>query len=209
MALTTYGGLKTAIADWLARTDLTSYIPDFVKLAEARIARALRTTTTIGTMTLNAEKVALAATVAELRSIRLVSGSASQDTPLTIVTPEVLAELRAGGANVTGRPEYAAVVGSQLVLYPTPDASYTAEIIFFEALTALTTDGSTNTVLTNAPDVYLYLSLAAAEPFLKNDERLALWKSQGDEAMNELQIQRQRQEYGASVRRARLPQVFG
>ena len=35
----TYSGLKASVADWLKRTDLTSNIPDLVKLAEARIAR--------------------------------------------------------------------------------------------------------------------------------------------------------------------------
>ena len=37
MALDTYGGLKTAVGVWLNRADLTSYIPDFIKLAEQRI----------------------------------------------------------------------------------------------------------------------------------------------------------------------------
>jgi len=34
MAISTYSELKTAIADWTARDDLTSYIDNFIDLAE-------------------------------------------------------------------------------------------------------------------------------------------------------------------------------
>ena len=42
MAITTYAELKTAIANWLNREDLTSVIPDFISLAEADFNRKLR-----------------------------------------------------------------------------------------------------------------------------------------------------------------------
>ena len=43
MALSTYSDLKTAIANFLARDDLTTQIPDFIRLAEARMSRELDT----------------------------------------------------------------------------------------------------------------------------------------------------------------------
>ena len=43
MALTTYEELKSSIADYLNRSDLTSVIPDFVTLCEADMNRTLRT----------------------------------------------------------------------------------------------------------------------------------------------------------------------
>ena len=42
MAITTYAELKSSIANWLNRDDLTSVIPDFISLAEAQIARDVR-----------------------------------------------------------------------------------------------------------------------------------------------------------------------
>ena len=42
MALATYSDLKTAVANYLARSDLTAVIPDFVRLAETRLRRELR-----------------------------------------------------------------------------------------------------------------------------------------------------------------------
>ena len=42
MAITTYAELKSSIANWLNRDDLTAVIPDFIALAEAQIARDIR-----------------------------------------------------------------------------------------------------------------------------------------------------------------------
>ena len=41
-AFTSYDNLKTNIADYLARSDLTEKIPMFVSLAEKRLTRDLR-----------------------------------------------------------------------------------------------------------------------------------------------------------------------
>ena len=43
MAIASYADLKTSIANFLARSDLTAQIPDFIQLAEARINRELET----------------------------------------------------------------------------------------------------------------------------------------------------------------------
>jgi hypothetical protein len=52
MALTTFSQLKTSIANYLNRSDLTGVIPDFITLAESKLNRNLRlrkmqTTTTL------------------------------------------------------------------------------------------------------------------------------------------------------------------
>ena len=42
MSLSTYSDLQTSIANYLARSDLTSQIPDFITFAENRLRRELR-----------------------------------------------------------------------------------------------------------------------------------------------------------------------
>ena len=42
ISFTNYEGLKAAVADWLGRDDLAERIPDFIALAERRMARELR-----------------------------------------------------------------------------------------------------------------------------------------------------------------------
>ena len=43
MAFTSYSDLKTTIASYLARSDLTAMIPTFIQLAELRLRREVRT----------------------------------------------------------------------------------------------------------------------------------------------------------------------
>ena len=43
MAIATYTDLQTSIANFLARSDLTAQIPDFIALAEASMSRELET----------------------------------------------------------------------------------------------------------------------------------------------------------------------
>jgi hypothetical protein len=207
MALTNYATLCTSIADWLNRSDLTVVIPDFVTLCEAELKRRLRRTTTRDTITIDGEAVDPPADMAELRSIYLVSDLPSQDTPLRLCTPEMLAERRARNGGVAGRPTDVAYVAGQLLFAPEPDQDYDAEIVYFTQLTALT-GVQTNAILTEAPDAYLYGSLLQAEPYLEHDDRIPVWREKFNDAIEQLNKVRESEEHNASLSAARLPMVF-
>lgn len=215
MALGTYSGLQAAIAGWLHRADLTTQIVDFITLAEARIARKLRYNISTAAISITSQTTTLATaigtskTISELRSIVLSTGNPSLDTPIRIVTPEVLADVRAIEGNQTGRPRWGAIYGGVLDVTPAPDTTYTANLIFFDGLTPLSTTNTTNEQLAIAPDAYLYGALLEAEGFLENDERVPIWKDRFEEGINDLHIWRDNQEFGASLRPGRLPRVFG
>jgi hypothetical protein len=51
MSIATYSELKTAVANYLARTDLTDQIPDFIRFAEIRLRRELRIRQMLKTVT--------------------------------------------------------------------------------------------------------------------------------------------------------------
>lgn len=208
MALTNYTELKASVADWLNRGDLTSQVKDFISLAEAEIRRRLRRSRVRATVTFTAETFSLPATLGELTSVRLVTGSTSQDLPIEICTPEILAEHKSVLA-ATGRPRFAAVVGAQLLLAPVPNAPYSAEIMYFEKLVSLSDAFPTNTTLTESPDLYLFGALMQAEGFLVHDERITTWENKFEKALAQLQIVRDNEEYGASLRPMRLPVRIG
>jgi len=208
-AFSTYTDLQATIAEWLDRTDLTNQIPAFISLAEAEIDRVLRRTVSRQTITITSETTNLAATIAELRSIRLVTASPWLDTTLDVVTPEMLADVRARAGNVAGRPQAASVIAGDIVVAPTPDQSYTAEIVAYLGLVPLSSTNATNTVLTEAPDLYLYGALKHSAPFLQHDERVPLWGELFQDALDQLHIRREREEHGANMRPMRLPVVFG
>jgi len=190
MAISTYAELQTAVSNWLDRSDLSSRVPEFISLAESRIARKLR----IREMETESDVSIVAGTrTAALptgfREVRRVYLNTNPITDLEyMASPDYWK--RYASTN-TGKPVVFTIEGSNLVFGPIPDAAYTAKVLHYKALDALAT--SAHGVFTANPDVYLYGSLLAAEPFLKNDKRVQLWKAMFDEALMELEAQNSKQ----------------
>lgn len=205
--LTSYVGLQDAVAQYLQRTDLTSQIPAFIQLAEAQIKRQLRRKSVRTTITIAQESTNLPSDCAEVRSLHLLTSSRWQDRPITVGTPEMLAETRARITSA-GRPIRAAMIARQLVVAPEPDRSYSADIVYFQQLTALSASQASNDVLTEAPDIYLFGALQESAAFLEHDERIDTWKKKFDDGIEEMNNIREREETNASLRPVRLPRAL-
>lgn len=210
MALSTYTELKAALADWANRTDLTSAIDyDFLPLCEAEMKRRIRRTTKTGTIYANAAEISPPADMAEPISLTLDSGNPYSDVPLKIVTPQKLAEVKAWYGNVTGRPTHVAYYNSKFQFAPEPDQSYDCTVVYAMQFTALSAGNTTNAVLTEAPDAYLYGCLLQMASYLEHQERIAEFQSKFDKAIDQLNEVRQREEYGAGYVEMRLPFTIG
>lgn len=211
MPISNYTTLQSEIADWLARDDLTAKIPTLIQLAEAKIGRKLRRKTLRGSLPLDEYAVDLTqlASFGELRSLHLTTGMPGHDGPVRIGSPEQLAEIRQT-YSLPGVPRWGCVVGDELLLGPTPDQTYSAEATYYEKLQPLAdaVTGS-NSILIEAPDIYLWGALMMAAPYLEHDERIPTWKTSFDEGIAELDAQREREEYTAGIRPVRLPVVYG
>ena len=206
MALGTYTELKDAIADWLDRSDLTARIPDFIALAEARINRELRIRPmeVRSTMVTTADQqyFQLPGGYIQMRNMQL---NTNPTTPLEYITPEMLDRLY--GSTTSGKPRAYSLIGDEIQLAPIPDSTYTVEMAFYEKFTSLG-DGTSGTVTsnwltTNAPDLLLYGALMEAEPFIKNDERIPVWLSGYNNAIDKLQKADQRDRHSGSAMRVR------
>ena len=206
MALSTFTELKDAIADWLDRSDLTARIPDFIALAEARINRELRIRPMEVRSTMNAtvdqQYFNLPGGYIQMRNIQL---NTNPTTPLEYITPEMLDRLY--GSSTKGKPRAYTLIGDEIQLAPIPDSAYTLEMAFYEKFTALG-DGTSGTVTSNwltknAPDILLYGALMEAEPFIKNDERVAVWLNGYGNAIDKLQKADQRDRHSGSAMRVR------
>lgn len=198
MAIGTYSELQTAAANWLDRTDLTSRIPEFVALAEARFNRKLRAPDMItkdAAFSVDGQYVALPTGFLDAVRFTLTT---SPVTLLEYVTPEQMAEWRETRTS-SGKPRYYSVVGGNFEFLPTPDSTYTATLVYHKAIDGLATTDP-NWLLTSHPDIYLYGTLLAAEPYLKNDERVVVWKAMLDEALMELRIVNDRKRVGSTPR---------
>lgn len=201
MAITTNAELETAVANWLDRSDLTSRIPEFVVLAEARFNRVLRAPdmlTRNDSFTVDSQYETLPTGFIEAKRVVLLT---SPVTVLEYLTPEEMAEKRETVSS-SGKPAYYSVIGGNFEFLPTPAQAYTASVLYYARLTAVSS--SFNWLATSHPDIYLYGALVAAEPYLKNDERLLLWRSQLDQALAELAVMNDRKQVpGAAVPRSR------
>jgi len=83
----------------------------------------------------------------------------------------------------TGQPEfYADYDYSHWLIVPTPDVTYTAEILYYELPPLLDEENQTNWLSAFAPNLLLYGALLEATPFLKNDDRIQTWQGFYDRA---------------------------
>lgn len=198
MAIGTFAELKTAIANFLARDDLTDRIPEFISLAEARMGRELgtRSQTKRATATLTAGD-AFVSLPTDLRSIRQIKLNTSPIEVLEYYTPISL-DTRYS-SNSTGKPRGYSIIGSEVKFAPTPDSSYTAEIVYGEGIDELSDSNTSNIILTRHPDAYLYGSLASAGVYLMDDGKTALYEQLFTRAISEIKREEDESQYAGSA----------
>jgi len=196
--LNNYNGLKAAIADWLERYDLDDAIPDFIQLAESRIKRRVRDITALtevaatNWMLTNHPDVYLFGSLVEAipyigNDERIPLWQAKYDAALL--------EVRRPDTD-TGLSDYAGLKAAvaDWLNRPDIDDSIPEFITLAEArikrrirdIDSLSVSNTTNWVLTNHPDVYLFGALAEASPYLGNDERSVLWQAKYEAALSEV-----------------------
>lgn len=168
MAITSYATLQTELSNYTHRTDLSAEYDTWIGLVESELNLELRTRQQIIATTLSAttNTVALPADFLQMRNLELAT---SPIEPLRFVTSEQrdLYDRQAS----TGKPRLYDIVGSNLILSPTPDQTYTLNIEYYAKIPALPTN-ATNWLITNFPHVYLYGCLAQAGAYITDNDRL-------------------------------------
>lgn len=200
MSLSSYSDIKQAVANWLNRDDLGSFVPDFISLGEDRIYRDLRirameTTTSDTTAT---GSIAVPSGYLEMKHV-YVDGTPIM--PLKRMTAEQLYQnypLRSS----TDKPQFFARDGDSFIFGPYPDAAYTVYMTYFIRLSALSDTNNTNWFTTNAPSILLWASLLEAEPFIQNDDRIPIWKAKYEEIRDNVKVENDRELYSGSPLRA-------
>ena len=200
MSLANYSDIQSAVANWLNRNDLNSYIPDFIALGEDRIYRDLRIRAmeTALTDTIASGTIAVPSGYLELKNIYIAT---SPIQPLQRRTAEWIYQnypLR----SVSGKPIFIARDAGNFIFGPYPDSGYAIAGTYYARLAALSSTNTTNWFTANAPSILLWASLLEAEPFIQNDERLVLWKTKYEEIKENISVEDQREIYSGSPMRA-------
>ena len=197
MSITNYSDLQATIASYLARTDLTAQIPDFIQLAETRLRRDLRirqmlkvvtTTTTNGDGT-----VELPSDFLQMRDLHI------NTNPITVLKYESPSNFyRNTWSTVTGIPVQYTILAQEFQFAPKPDTNYTLQMMYYAAPPYLGNTNPSNVFLANCPDLVLYGALGEAAPYLMDDARLNTWASMYDRGLAALTVSDDQGEYSGS-----------
>ena len=203
MAISTYTELKSTIANWLNRSDLTSEISDdFIKLVEADLNAKLRIRQMeqIDTITINSETETVPTGFIAVRSFYILSGSTKYH--LNYITPANLFAIK--GGSTTGLPRVYTIESDngveQFRFAPSPDATYTGYLQYYKAFTPLSSANASNYILASHPAIYLYGTLFHAANFIGGIDQgqSQMWLSMYQTALERLEDNDQNDSFGGS-----------
>jgi len=195
MALANYTDLKASVADFLNRSDLTSVIPDFITMAEAELNRTLRVREmSVRTQApIDSQYVKLPDDFLGMRNIDLLTDPV---TPMTYKNLQNLDIHRASDA--TGKPIYYSIMQNNIEFAPVPDGDYTIEIVYYQKVPSLSAN-STNWLLTDHPDAYLYGTLMHSAPYLQADERIGVWAGKYQQVIQQITTSDEKAKFSGST----------
>lgn len=160
-------------------------IPRLINLAERRIARELKIQGFINVVTTTIEGGQSVVTKPDRwrDTVSITIGTGINNENRKSLFARAYEYLRSfwPDATATGEPEfYSDYDYNHWLLAPTPDADYPVEILYYQLPPLLDEEHQTNWLTENAPELLLYGTLLEATPFLKNDERIAVWQNMYD-----------------------------
>jgi hypothetical protein len=173
MALTTYAELQASIASWLARDDLTLFIPDYITLFECDAARRLKVRPQATTTTLTPSS-GIATLPTDYLGYQRVTWTGSPIHGLEYVAPALYATYLNSGSGI---PTVFTIEGTSLKVAPSNDSDLTFS--YFQRTSAVA--AGLQWLFNNHVDAYLTGSLAQASAFNKDFDPAGTWLARCDE----------------------------
>lgn len=170
-APTTYAELLTTVENYTHRGNITADVPMLVQMGEAWLntelkARDMITTADITTSTTD-NFVALPTGFREM-----ISFTDDYGDPLNQATYEQIERLRYG--RTSQRPDHYAI-GSRIDFESADSVARTFKLTYYQSLDIVNSNAPALAVLGKYPNLYVYASMLNFEPFIKNDQRAAMW----------------------------------
>lgn len=216
MAIDTYAKLQSELLDTVNRYDLAADVTRFtpgtiegavkraIRRTEIRVQRRLRVpqmeARTTGTFSTSNDYIAAPS---DFLAVKLfyVDGD-----PIQILSTKNLTQLYADAPTAgAGKPDSFAVSGTRIYIRPKPDSAYTYVLFYFQDIPALTDTNTSNWLLVDAPDVYLYGGMVELTAHLAEDERIQVWKGGLDEAIADVAQDATVSRYSGVPLQPRLP----
>lgn len=193
----TYNELKEVIADFANRGDLQKQIPLFIQLTEARLNRDVRHW--------RMEKRAAAEVVGErfplpcdwVETIKVKADG----RPLRLADAFMVDAVDHEHHRPSAGNLYYRHTGDQLELFPAQDKPVSFELEFIAKVPSLGDNQTTNWLLDEFPDVYIYGAMLQVAPFLHDDQRVPIWAQAYGEAVSAANLSSDRAKYSGTALR--------
>lgn len=198
MALSTFSGLKTAVANWTHRDDLYDIAPDFITLVENRINRSLRVIQQEEIALLTVDTTAgytygFAALPTDFLAVRTIYVESSPIQELTYVTPNEMDRLSQSGQPLA----HYTISRDQIRLDGT--SSSNIYLNYYAKVAALSVSNETNWLVDQYPDVYLYGVLAEAFSYCQADDQATKYGQLFIDSIDSLQRSNSTRKSGQSM----------
>lgn len=194
---TTFESLKTDVKGYIERggsttsdPDVFAQIPRLINLCERNISDRLKL---LGQIEILRDLSGLVINQAIItkpdrwrQTVSLNFGTGTDNMTMTPIFPRSYEYCRMfwPDQSAVGVPAFYADYDYQhYLIVPTPEATYPLEGIFYMQPQLLDDVNQTNFFSTYTPAVLLYGTLLEAAPYLKNDERIAVWEKKFNEGL--------------------------
>lgn len=174
--ISTYSELKSAIYKWLVKDSSDPFfnsdmIDNIIFMAENELNRRLRVRQMRDTATLD---ITAADNTTDAPTGFIEAYSIYLDSPVQEIQSASAGIFSRDGLYLqTGNPSYFYIKGDSFVWGPVPDSTYTATLDFYKKIPNLSSTQTTNNVLRDFPDLYLFSCLKQAYIAAQDIEREA------------------------------------
>jgi hypothetical protein len=172
MAIANYGDLKSAVAEWLAKSNLSARASDFIDLASTRIyygSGGPAKTEPVRTLEMQAFEAPVPVSrvitlpARYLNTIRLSGSTGSAGWTLEPISPAAISEYE----TYSGLPSYYTFLEGGILLSGQSAATYRHD--YYRSFVPFSADDDTNALLTKAPGLWLYGAAIEASLYQKDD----------------------------------------
>jgi len=178
----TYDSLVENIQSYLERNDTATLekIPLFIMLAEQVIASEIKF---LGNLNVVTSQMTISNPIVQKparwhKTVSMNVTQAGKKNPVLLRKYEYLREYWPDDTQTDLPRFYCDYNYDNWLVAPTPDVAYNFEVLYYERVQPLDSTNQTNWFTIYAPQALLYGSLLQAMPFLKNDERMPMWKAE-------------------------------
>lgn len=167
MSITTFAELKTAIGNWLDRSDLADFTGDFITFATGHLNRNVRHRKMVTKTDLTPASNVYTLPTDYLHYIRVVE-KVTPRRDLGFMTPQAADQLYA--SRPAGLANHFTIIGDDLMAFPL--SSNDIELTYRQKIPELSDENTSNWLLAASPETYLRASQLMAMEFANETDTI-------------------------------------